>query len=131
MTRTILRWTAYAAVLVAAVAGVAYTTRGANVPGAAGHDHGATAAGDSARSVLLTPDQARRIGVTYAVAMLGALDKEVRTVGQITYDETRVRTITAKVDGFVERLLVNATGQAVATGDPLFTIYSPMLVSLS
>ena len=43
MKRTILRWAAYAAVLVAAVVGVAYTTRGANLPtaAAAGHNHGA------------------------------------------------------------------------------------------
>jgi Cu(I)/Ag(I) efflux system membrane fusion protein len=40
-----------------------------------------------------------------------------------------VRTITPKVDGFVERLWVNVTGQPVRVGDALFTIYSPMLVS--
>jgi RND family efflux transporter MFP subunit len=130
MKRTIIRAIAYALVVVAAVVGVYFTTRGASVPTAmaAGHIH-ATASSDSAEPVMLTPEQARRIGVTYAPAILGALDKEVRTVGQITYDETRVRTITTKVDGFVERLWVNATGQRVSAGEPLFTIYSPMLVS--
>ena len=78
---------------------------------------------------MLTPEQARRIGVTYATRRSGALEKEVRTVGQITYDETRVQTIAPKIDGWVERLFVNATGQPVSVGQPLFTIYSPMLVS--
>ena len=131
MKRTILRWVAYGVVLAITLIGVYWMTRRASVPTAmaASHNHDAAASSDSARPVTLTSDQARRIGVTYAPAMLGALEKEVRTVGQITYDETRVRTITPKVDGFVERLWVNATGQPVKVGEPLFTIYSPMLVS--
>ena len=131
MNRTILRWGAYGAVLAVATIGVYFATRRASGPAApaAMDSRGAAASGDSARPVVLTPDQARRIGVTYAPAVFGALEKEVRTVGQVTYDETRVRTITPKVDGFVERLWVNATGQPVRVGDPLFTIYSPMLVS--
>ena len=78
---------------------------------------------------MLSPEDERRIGVTYATAQLGPLAKEVRTVGQVTFDETRVQTIAPKVDGWVDRLYVNATGQAVSAGDPLLTIYSPMLVS--
>lgn len=131
MKRNVLRGIAYAAVILAAVIGVYFTTRGPRAPTAmaAAHNHGVNASSDSAKPVMLSSEQARRIGVTFAPALLGALDKEVRTVGQITYDETRVRTIAAKVDGFVERLFVNATGQPVSTGAPLFTIYSPMLVS--
>jgi Cu(I)/Ag(I) efflux system membrane fusion protein len=53
----------------------------------------------------------------------------VRTVGQVAYDETRAQTIAPRMDGWVERLLVNATGQSVSAGQPLFTIYSPMLVT--
>lgn len=121
---------AYAGVLIATVGGVWWATRDANGPttAPAGHAHGATAGGDSARAVTLTAEQARRIGVTYAVATIGALGKEVRVVGQITSDETRLQTIAPKIDGFVERLLVNATGQAVSRGQPLLTVYSPMLV---
>ena len=53
----------------------------------------------------------------------------MRTVGQITFDETRVNAIAPKVDGWVERLYVNSTGQPVAAGQPLLAIYSPMLVT--
>lgn len=125
---------AYAGVLAIAV-GVVYVanrTMGARTSGAEGHGHGHGAVaggGDPARPVALRPADARRIGVTYAVAELGALHKEVRTVGQVTFDETRVHTIAPKIDGWVERLFVNATGQPVAAGQPLLTIYSPMLVS--
>lgn len=132
MTRkSVLHGLVYFIVVGGAIVGDFAATRGAQAPTpmAAGHNHGAPAGSDSARPVMLTPDQARRIGVTFTVAALGALQKEVRTVGQVTYDETRAQTVTTKIDGFVERLFVNATGQPVAYGDSLFTIYSPMLVT--
>jgi Cu(I)/Ag(I) efflux system membrane fusion protein len=83
---------------------------------------------DGARPVSLAPEQAHRIGVTYAVVAAGPLEKEIRTVGQVTFDETRLQTISPKIDGFVEQLYVNATGQPVSVGQPLLAIYSPMLV---
>ena len=38
----------------------------------------------------------------------------------VSYDETRVKTVAPKIDGWVEQLFVNFTGQAVRQGDPLF-----------
>ena len=129
MKRTILRGLVYGAVIAGAIVGVYVATRGETVPpSVAAGQHTATTI-DSARAVMLTPDQSRRIGVTYAVATLGPLEREVRTVGQVAYDETRAQTIAPRMDGWVERLLVNATGQSVSAGQPLFTIYSPMLVT--
>lgn len=128
---TILRGALYAGVLLTASALAYFATRRSDAPaaGARGHDHSQMAApGDSARPVSLTADAARRIGVTFTTATLGPLAKEIRTVGQITFDETRVQAISPRVDGWVERLHVNATGQPVSAGQPLLTIYSPMLV---
>lgn len=126
-----VRRAVYAGVLLVAIGGVYLTTRGSDAPASsvAAHDHTAPAKGAvNGQPVSLTPEQARRIGVTYATAMVSPLPTEVRTIGQITYDETRLRTITPKIDGFVEQLLVNSTGQAVSVGQPLLTVYSPMLV---
>jgi len=128
----IVRPIVYTAVIAAAIAAAALATRTKTVtaPPASTHSHAAgSAASAVGKSVRLSPADARRIGVTYATAELGPLSKEVRTVGQITFDETRVRTIAPKIDGWVERLYVNATGQPVAVGQPLLSIYSPMLVS--
>ena len=125
-----LRAAIYAGILLAAIGIVYLVTRGSRTATATskGHEHGATTKASSESPVSLTTDEARRIGVTYAVAAVGALEKEVRTVGQVTYDETRLRTITPKIDGFVDRLFVNATGQPISVGQPLLAIYSPMLV---
>lgn len=83
----------------------------------------------AAMPVTLTSAQANRIGVTYAVATVGVSGREIRTVGQVTFDETRVKTVSPKVEGWVDRLIVNFTGQPVQSGQALLTIYSPMLVT--
>ncbi len=132
MRSRILRLAAYPAVFLAAIGVVYLATRdgsaATNAPAA--HDHTvAASAGSPARPVSLSDADARRIGVTFAPVTLAPLDREVRTVGQITLDETRVSAIAPKIDGWVERLYVNSTGQPVTAGQPLLAIYSPMLVT--
>ena len=96
-----------------------------------GMDHSTMgmAIADSAQPVMLDIESARRIGVTFAPVTSEVLRTEVRTIGQVTVDETRVRTMSLKVDGWVEQLYVNITGQRVERGQPLLMLYSPMLVT--
>ena len=51
------------------------------------------------------------------------------TTGNVVYDETRLTTVAPKYAGFVEKLYVDFTGQAVRRGQPLLEIYSPELVA--
>ena len=99
----------------------------------AGMDMGSSAAADSGPAgrapVHLTAVQARAIGVTFAVVERGPLVRSVRTVGQVVPAEPNLAEITTKIDGFVEQLFVNATGISVRRGQPLLTLYSPMLVA--
>lgn len=121
------RWVLLVAVVGAAVGAAWWFTRAGAVAQAAPRPLGAT---DSLGSpVVLTPEAAKRIGVTYAVVERGFLTSDVRTVGLVTYDETRVKTIAPKIDGWVEQLFVAFTGQPVEENDPLLRIYSPMLVT--
>jgi Cu(I)/Ag(I) efflux system membrane fusion protein len=105
-----------------------FTRSGTPPPMPAGHNHGA-ASSSGANTVMLSEAESRRIGVTFAVATLSPLEREIRTVAQVTYDETRVASFATKVDGWVEQLYVNATGQAVRKGDALLELYSPMIVA--
>jgi multidrug resistance efflux pump len=50
-------------------------------------------------------------------------------VGRIEPPEPKIADITPKIDGFVEELSVSYTGESVRKGQPLLTIYSPMLVA--
>ncbi|MGH7554905.1 MAG: efflux RND transporter periplasmic adaptor subunit [Longimicrobiales bacterium] len=83
--------------------------------------------GDS--SVLLMPDQIERFGITFGTVEYRTLTDEVRTVGIVAFDETRVAAVTLKFSGFVERLYVDFTGKPVRAGQPLFEIYSAELLA--
>jgi RND family efflux transporter MFP subunit len=99
----------------------------------AGMDMGGPAATDSGGAerapVHLSAEQARAIGVTFTVVERGPLTRSVRTVGQVVPAEPSLAEITTKIDGFVEQLFVDATGVTVRRGQPLLTLYSPMLVA--
>ena len=126
---TILRWSASAAVVVmAAVAAYFLGRKPENhaAPMAMPSDSGGV---DGRQTVMLSPAEAHRIGVTYAPVLMGPVVREVRTVGQVSYDEQRVTTIAPKLDGWVGSLFVNYTGQAVRRGQPLLTIYAPLAVA--
>jgi Cu(I)/Ag(I) efflux system membrane fusion protein len=79
--------------------------------------------------VHLTDDQERALGVIYAIAERGPLTRTLRTVGRIDAPEPRIVDVTPKIDGFVEDLFVNYTGESVRRGQPLLTIYSPLMVA--
>lgn len=103
-------------------------TRDAPVAATAGHNHAAPA-GAGAAPVALDAEAARRIGVTFAAVTAGPITTDVRSLGQVTWDETRATAFAPKVEGWVERLHVDFTGQEVREGQALLDIYSPMLVA--
>ncbi len=100
----------------------------AGMPGMAGAADTAKAAGER-QAVHLSAEQARAVGVRFTVVTRGPLSRVVRTVGQVVPAEPNLAEITPKIDGFVDRLFVDATGVPVRRGQPLLAIYSPMLVS--
>ena len=69
------------------------------------------------------------IGVRTAVIEHQALGGTVRTVGTVAFDETRVTMVNTKIAGWVDRVFVDYVGKAVRKGQPLFSVYSPELVS--
>jgi Cu(I)/Ag(I) efflux system membrane fusion protein len=79
--------------------------------------------------IALTAAEERAMGVQYAEARRETLIRTVRAVAQILAPEPAVVDVTVKVEGFVERLYVAATGETVQPGQPLLELYSPMLVA--
>ena len=122
-----LRQVVTVAVIVVAVLGAWWFTRVDTVAEARTREEVAADSGRNA--VMLSAEAASRIGVTYALVERGSLTAAVRTVGLVQYDETRVKTISPKIDGWVEQLFVSSIGQAVTANEPLLRIYSPMLVT--
>lgn len=56
------------------------------------------------------------------------LSRELRAIGKIQYSESSLATITARIDGYAERLFVDFTGVEIKAGDHLAEIYSPELL---
>ncbi|MGQ0563192.1 MAG: efflux RND transporter periplasmic adaptor subunit [Gemmatimonadota bacterium] len=80
-------------------------------------------------TVHLTADQIRTFGVTFGTVEWRTLTEDVRTVGIVNFDETRMAAVTPKFSGYIERLYVDFTGKPVRSGQPLVEIYSPELVA--
>jgi membrane fusion protein, copper/silver efflux system len=74
-------------------------------------------------------DRARLAGARTVEARAGRVTRTIRSTGTVVVDETRVRQVTTKVAGYIEKLHVNATGQMVRAGQPLFELYSPELLA--
>jgi RND family efflux transporter MFP subunit len=79
--------------------------------------------------ITITPTQEQQIGVRTGPVERRNLTRTIRTVGLVKPDETRRSDLNAKVDGWIERLYVDFTGQLVRQGQPLLAIYSPDLVA--
>ncbi len=84
---------------------------------------------DGNGGIYLTADRIRQFGVTFGSVEVRPLTSDIRAGGTVVVDERRVSQITPHVGGYIERLYVNATGQAVHRGQPLAAIYSPELVA--
>lgn len=80
-------------------------------------------------TVALTPQKIQKIGVKTEKASVRNVEKTIRTVGKVAYDEARVFELNTKTDGWVEKLYVNRTDAIVKKGDKLLEIYSPDLVA--
>jgi Cu(I)/Ag(I) efflux system membrane fusion protein len=70
----------------------------------------------------------RRGGLEVEPVAYRELIKELRTVGKLDYNESRVAYIPARIAGRIDRLFADFTGIQVKKGDHLAEIYSPDLV---
>lgn len=82
-----------------------------------------------ARGIKIDPATVQNIGVKVEEVVKRKLNKVIRTVGKIDYDERRVFSVNTKVMGWVEKLYVDYTGKHVRKGEPLMELYSPELVT--
>jgi len=80
-------------------------------------------------TISVDPVTRQNMNIRTTEIMRGPLRRTIRTVGVIEYNETALADVTTKFKGWIEKLYVDATGQQVHRGDPLFEVYSPELYS--
>lgn len=84
---------------------------------------------EEAPTIEIPPDKQQLIGVKTVAVTVRPLQKVIRTVGRVEYDERRLATVNTKVEGWIEKLHVDYTGRQVRKGEPLAEIYSPELIA--
>lgn len=80
-------------------------------------------------AVKISPDVVNNLGVTTGPAERGSLRLEIQTVGYVKYDEDQLVHIHPRVNGWIDKLYIKASGDPVKKGEPLYDIYSPELVN--
>lgn len=88
-----------------------------------------SAGSDAPRQITLSPAARRLAEVALAPVERRSVAIDVRLVGKVQFDETRLATISPRVAGRIDKLHVNFVGMSVKAGDPLADLYSPELVS--
>jgi membrane fusion protein, copper/silver efflux system len=81
--------------------------------------------------VQLSPDRVQLAGIETVEIGYQPLAKQIKTVGNVTYDQSRLSRIVSRVNGYVEKLYVDKTYVTVKQDEPLAEIYSPELYASS
>src|SRR5216684_7108384 len=79
--------------------------------------------------IQLTPDRRQLIGVKIGTVERHDVSEHLETTGSIEPDEKLQSYVQTRFAGWIQQVFANQTWQAVRKGQPLFTIYSPDLVS--
>lgn len=80
-------------------------------------------------SLQLTPERMQMIGVKLAKAEVQNVTDEIRAAGNVEINERQVAYVQARFPGWIRQVYANASYQFIRKGQPLFTIYSPDLVT--
>ncbi len=89
-----------------------------------------SSSGDSdERSITIDPAARRVANIRTAPVRSVRLTRQIRAIGDLSFDEGTMKTISAYVDGRLERLYADYTGVVVQQGDRLALVYSPRLYS--
>ena len=80
-------------------------------------------------TIRVSPERQQLIGVKFATVERGGTSRSIRTVGKVTFDETRVAHVHTRIEGWIEKVFVDFTGDVVRAGQPMLTIYSPEMLA--
>ena len=82
-----------------------------------------------AGTIKIDPVMVHNIGVRTSTAKIKSISRTIRALGRVGFNEETMTRLHPKVDGWVEQMWVNTTGQRVRKNDRLLSLYSPKLLS--
>ena len=80
-------------------------------------------------TVTVAPGVLNMLGVRTEQVKRGTLYRRIDSVGYIAYDDSRIKTISLRTEGWIDHLAVKTIGTRVKQGELLFEVYSPKLVN--
>ncbi len=80
-------------------------------------------------TVMLSTATQQMIGVRYTEVRSADLKRTLRTVGIVQMDEEKISRVHVKIAGWIDKVYLDYVGKQVEKDQPLFTLYSPDLVS--
>ena len=89
----------------------------------------ATPAAPPAGAVRIPVERQQLAGVKYATVESTDVGRMLRTVGKVAYDETRLQHVHSRVDGWIEQVFADFTGELVKKGQPMLSVYSPEMLA--
>ena len=121
-----LWWRAHSAV----VSQAAPAATAASAPqGSAGAGSGGSSPESPLASLPVSSQQLQRIGVRMGEVRRKSVSDVIRTTGSVAVDERGLAYVQVRFAGYIQKVFVDSTYQYVRRGQPLFTIYSPELLS--
>src|SRR5262244_2358997 len=79
--------------------------------------------------IQLTPQRMQSIGIALGKVESKSVSTDLRFYGNVQVDERRQAYVQTRFAGWIRKVYADATGNFIGKGQPLFTIYSPDLVS--
>src|SRR6266436_1134233 len=79
--------------------------------------------------IQLTPQRMQSIGIVLGKVESKSVNSELRFYGNVQVNERRQAYVQTRFAGWIRKVYADATGSFIGKGQPLFTIYSPDLVS--
>ena len=84
---------------------------------------------DESIELEIDPAKQQYIGINTTKALKKNVNKKIKALGTIVPDETKLSHIHTKFSGYIKEVFADYEGKQVQKGQPLFTVYSPELVS--
>ena len=98
-------------------------------PTASADGSAATQADTPLVPIQLSPQRMQSIGVKIGTVESRVISDEIRSYGNVQPNERRFAYVQTRFAGWIRQIYADATGDFIAKGQPLFTIYSPDLVA--
>ena len=80
-------------------------------------------------AIKISPERQQLIGVKFATVESGGATRAIRTVGRVATDETRIGHVHTRIEGWIDKVFVDFTGDVVKKDEPMLTIYSPEMLA--